>query len=64
MSEPYNVILRQERKKRGMTIEDMAEALGVSTITISSWERGKSRPKEESRNIIMEKLGIVLEVDA
>lgn len=63
MSETYNAILRQERKRRGMTIEDMAEVLGVSTITLSCWERGKSKPKEENRDIIRQKLGIVLEAN-
>lgn len=58
----YGAALRQERKRRGMTLEDMAEYLGISSITIGLWERGKVRPNEDNQRLIREKLGIVPEV--
>lgn len=60
MSESYGTILRQERKKRGYTLEQMAEMLGVSPISVGTWERGKVYPNEYMRWNIEDKLGIVL----
>lgn len=62
MSE-YGAALRQERKNRKMTLEDMAEYLGISSITVGLWERGKVRPNEDNQRLIREKLGITPEVD-
>lgn len=59
----YGAALRQERKNRRMTLEDMAEYLGISSITIGLWERGKVRPNEDNQKLIREKLGITPEVD-
>lgn len=62
MSE-YSEILRAERKKRKMTLEDMAEYLGISSITVGLWERGKVHPNEDNQRLIREKLGITPEVN-
>lgn len=62
MSE-YGAALRQERKNRKMTLEDMAEYLGISAITVGLWERGKVRPSAENQRLIREKLGITPEVE-
>jgi transcriptional regulator with XRE-family HTH domain len=32
--------LRQRREALGMTQEQLAQALGVNTMTVSRWERG------------------------
>ena len=36
--------LREYRKRRGMTQENAAEALGVAPQTVSKWERGETYP--------------------
>jgi transcriptional regulator with XRE-family HTH domain len=38
--------LEQLRKKRGMTLADVAGQLGVSKPTVWAWEKGKARPVE------------------
>lgn len=58
----YGLAIRQERKRRHMSIEEMAEFLEVSTISLGAWERGKVVPKESTKKLIREKLGITLEV--
>lgn len=58
----YGAAIRQERKRRHMSIEEMAEFLEVSTISLGAWERGKVVPKESTKKLIREKLGIMLEV--
>ena len=37
-------VLREERSRRGMTQEYVAEALGVSRQAVSKWENGTSDP--------------------
>lgn len=41
-----NCIL-ENRKRKGMTQEQLAEKLGISTVAVSKWERGMSVPKLE-----------------
>lgn len=36
--------LGKERRRLGLTLEDVGAVVGVSGSTISSWERGKTRP--------------------
>ena len=36
------------RKRFGLTQKDLAKLLDVASLTVSSWERGKSRPRAES----------------
>lgn len=36
--------LKQLRERAGLTQRQLAEALGVTVTTISSWERGVKRP--------------------
>jgi transcriptional regulator with XRE-family HTH domain len=40
----YSNILREKRIQHQMTQAELAEALGVSVITVGRWERGQSRP--------------------
>lgn len=36
---------RSFRKKTGLTVAEMGQLLGVSSITIYNWETGKARPR-------------------
>lgn len=36
-------VLREERRRRGWTIYDVAAVAGVSGVAVSRWERGLSR---------------------
>ncbi|MHA2689933.1 helix-turn-helix domain-containing protein [Vibrio harveyi] len=49
--------IKRWRIKRNFTIEQMAESMGVSTVTYSKWENGKTSPKAEQIPKLAEKLG-------
>ena len=39
--------LRDARKDKKLTQEEVAEKIGVTTTTIQNWEKGKYIPKEK-----------------
>lgn len=41
---PMNVIIREKRKEIGLTQEQIAEYLGVSTPAVNKWEKGSTYP--------------------
>ena len=48
----FNEKLHQLRKQRGLTQEELAEALFVSRTAVSKWEQGKGYPNIESLKAI------------
>jgi transcriptional regulator with XRE-family HTH domain len=36
-------------KKRGLTLDQVAEALGVNRLTILSWKKGEAQPRYDRR---------------
>ena len=40
--------LKQKRKERGMTLLQLANAIGVQQAAVSLWERGKRFPRRET----------------
>lgn len=50
-------ILRELRQWRGMTQDELAVAVGVSTATIGAWEAGRQRPRRISLRRLDEALG-------
>jgi DNA-binding transcriptional regulator YiaG len=42
-------LIRALRKRLGITQAELAKLVGVSTITVGTWETGKSRPKPETK---------------
>lgn len=46
------------RMEKGMTQKELADALNISYVNISQWERGKRNPKIETLQKIAEILGI------
>ena len=55
---PYINPIRYYRKKKGLTQEDLANALGFRMATISSWELGKNKPHTEYIPNMAEVFGI------
>lgn len=43
-AEPLGMKLNRLRRERGLTLADIAGALGVSKPTVWAWEKGKARP--------------------
>ena len=58
-TENYGELLRAERKARKLTLEGMAELLGVEPVAIGTWERGKAYPNEDSIRKVRAATGIV-----
>ena len=54
----FAVRLRSLREKAGLTVEEVAEALGVSCKTVYSWEQGRTEPKIDQLPILSETLGL------
>ncbi len=46
------------RRKRGLTLAQVASALGVSKPTVWAWEKGKARPLPERYEAIADALGV------
>lgn len=56
VSEKFGRNLRKLRDERGLTQESLARELGVSWITVSRYERGKSQPTANRLHLIAEVL--------
>lgn len=41
---PMNLVIQEKRKALGLTQEQVAEYLGVSTPAVSKWEKGTTCP--------------------
>lgn len=57
-SEVFGKRIEQLRKGRGMTLAEVAQALGVSKPTVWAWEKGKARPVAERLPALAQVLGI------
>ncbi len=53
--------LKAARNKKGLTQEDLAEALSVSRQAVSKWEQGDAYPEAEKMLSIAKKLNISLD---
>lgn len=47
--------IKELRKERGMTQEQVAQRLNVSRLTVSDWEKGKAQP---DRSLVPELLSL------
>ncbi len=53
----FGAKLNRLRRERGLTLADVANALGVSKPTVWAWEKGKAKPVPERLDAIAEVLG-------
>ena len=58
MNQPLNERLREERKRKGLTQEQLAGLISVSRQTISHWETGRAAPDYDSLRLLAEALDI------
>lgn len=52
-------IIKQARKKKGLTQSELGELMGITAVTVGQWETGKRIPKEET----IERISEALEID-
>lgn len=50
----FNQLMRNLREKTGLTQEEAAIKMGVTTNTIQNWERGSCKPGIELLSVISE----------
>lgn len=53
--------LRAERKRKGLTIKDMAQKVGICQNSLSSYERGRNEPSMFILGILAETLGVSMD---
>lgn len=53
-------IIKQARKKKGLTQAELGELMGITAVTVGQWETGKRIPKDETIERISEALDIDL----
>lgn len=49
------------RKKRGLTQEELAAILGVTTSAVGNWEAGLRRPRYENLRRLAQVLGVTID---
>lgn len=57
----FNKKIQELRKQKGLTQEELAEALYVSRIAISKWESGRGYPNIDSLKAIAKFFGITID---
>ena len=56
-SDVSHELIRAERRNRGMTQRELADAVGVTESTISYWEAGRHNPRPHARLRLLAALG-------
>jgi ribosome-binding protein aMBF1 (putative translation factor) len=51
-------IVREARRRKGLSVPKIAEHLGVSTTAVWNWDRGKSHPRPDAAERLASLLGI------
>lgn len=50
--------IRELRKARGLSQDDLAKLLGTTTVTFSRWERGVMHPRIRYQKGLAKRLGV------
>ena len=58
----FSALLRLWRYESGLTLKEVASAVGVSRPTVWGWEKGKARPGREKWHAIAKVLGVAPDV--
>lgn len=54
----FNALFRSLRYDAGLTLQQVADAVGVSKPTVWAWEHGRAKPSREKVHAIAEALGV------
>src|SRR5690349_8494375 len=49
MDEPFDRLLQRFRARAGMTLSELAEALGAARSSVRAWEQGRRVPRDRAR---------------
>jgi transcriptional regulator with XRE-family HTH domain len=52
----FSSLIRDERIRRGLSVVEVAESVGVSTASIYSWEADRGRPRDENLSALCKAL--------
>lgn len=63
MDDSFSNALKEARKARGWTQEDLAKQMGVSQQSVQKWETGSTLPRPARRDALMRALGLQMERD-
>lgn len=50
---------RELRRRNGLSLEEIAQVVGVSKVTVSKWERGVCEPRGDHLRAYVEVLGVL-----
>ncbi len=59
---PYSKIIKEQRKRFGLTQEQLAQMLDVTKSTVSRWEKGIRSPSLEMFDRIMRMTGAEIQI--
>ena len=58
----FNALFRSLRYDAGLTLQQVADAVGVSKPTVWAWEHGRAKPGREKMHAIAEALGVAADL--
>ena len=53
--------IRRIRQAKGMTVVELAKAVGVSHVSVIQWERGDNCPQADKLPLIADALGVSID---
>ena len=57
----FNERLKNLRLAKGLTLQQVGDAFGISAASVASWEKGKNQPDSRKINKIAQVLGTSVE---
>jgi len=63
LAEQVPQLILEGRREAGLTQAMLAELVGVTQSTVSRWERAKEVPSLHQADLVLESLGIVVQLD-
>ena len=62
MNDKFTIIIRNERKKQGLSANALGKKAGISGRAITYWENGMREPTLESAHKVLKVLGVAMTI--